>query len=565
MYSLTFLGRSAKILLSGLVLSLLPSLSLAANAPVVLAGNGLTLEQVEAVARSNAPVRIDAEAMKRVDLSHRLLLQSAREGKNVYGLTNGVGINKDKVIFTGDVLSPEARTASENFNARLLRTHAVAVGPEAPEDVVRAVLLVRLNKLLRGHSALHSSVVTMYADMLNAGVHPVLPMQGTVGVGDITVLSYVGLVMMGEHEAMFKGKRLSGSEALKAAGLAPVRPYAKDGLTILSTNAYTSGIAALTILDADRLLRTANVVFAMSLEGLNGNVAPFMAEVNALRPFETVVQTAANLRAALAGSYLYAVNAKRPMQDPLSFRDTATTHGTVLDSLNHLRTLITLDMNTQDDNPAVVVDGKLEDPSQEFLSGRYVIKGLNNGDVKGLVLANANFDPLVWVTELERLGISFSHMSRASAQRVLKLAADRFTGLPRNLAQDDESIGYLTIQKTASVLDAEIRSLSQPVSVDVLPLSGEIEDMGTNAGLVLEHLNKQIDCLYSLLAVEALHGSRAVGLRQRDNAALALGAESGKLFTAVNAAVPAVGQDRAQGPDIRRLATLLRSYMPNAH
>lgn len=561
MKNLVKLMHYSSKLLAVLALTLLPTFGHATEAPtqapVLLTGEGLTLEQMEAVARHNAPVRIAPEAMRRVELSHKLLLQSAREGKNVYGLTTGVGINKDKVVFTGDVLSPEAREASEKFNARLLRTHAVAIGPEAPEDVVRAALLVRLNKVLRGHSALHPSVTTMYADMLNAGVHPVLPMQGTVGVGDITILSYTGLVMMGEHEAVYKGKRLPGAEALKAAGLTPVRPYAKDGLTILSTNALTSGMAALTILDADRLLTTANVVFAMSLEGLNGNVAPFMAEVQALRPFKPMVDTATNLRAALAGSYLYAPHPKRPMQDPLSFRDTAATHGTVLDSLNNLRELITLDMNTQDDNPAVVVDGKLDTPDQEFFNARYVVKG---GDIKGLVLANANFDPLVWVTELERLGISFSHMSRASAQRVLKLASDRFTGLPRNLAQNEGSIGYLTIQKTASVLDAEIRYLSQPVSVDVLPLSGEIEDMGTNAGLVIEHLNKQIDCLYSLLAVEALHGSRAVGLRHVENATLPLGTVSGKLFATVDALVPAVGEDRAQGPDIRNVAEALRTF-----
>lgn len=564
MKNFSSLTRYGVRLLAVLVFILLPTLGHAANAPatypVLLTGDGLTLAQVEAVARHSAPVSIAPEAMKRVDLSHKLLLQSAREGKNVYGLTTGVGINKDKVVFTGDVLSPEARNASEAFNARLLRTHAVSVGSEASEDLVRSAMLVRLNKALRGHSALHPSVVTMYADMLNAGVHPVLPMQGTVGVGDITILSYTGLVMMGEHEAMYKGKRLPGAEALKAAGLSPVRPYAKDGLTILSTNSYSSAMAALVILDAERLLRTANVVFAMSLEGLNGNVAPFMAEVHALRPFKPMVDTAANLRAALAGSYLYAPHPKRPMQDPLSFRDTAATHGTVLDSLAHLTSLITLDMNTQDDNPAVVVDGKLDTPDQEFLSGRYVVKG---GDVRGLVLANANFDPLIWVTELERLGISFSHLSRASAQRVLKLAADRFTGLPRNLAQNDGSIGYLTIQKTASVLDAKIRHLSQPVSVDVLPLSGEIEDMGTNAGLVMEHLNQQMDCLYSLLAVEALHGSRAVGLRRVENAQLALGVVSGQLFAAVDTVVPAVGEDRAQGPDIRKVAKILRAFDQN--
>lgn len=528
--------------------------ALAADATVNLTGKDLTLEQVEAVARKGAKVSVGKDVMDRVEKSHRLLLQAAREGKNVYGLNTGVGINKDRVVFSGDVLAPDAREASEAFNRRLLVTHAVAVGPEAPEDLVRATMLVRLNKALRGHSAFHPDMVKMYVDMLNAGVHPVLPTQGTVGVGDITILPYTGLVMMGEHEATYKGQRMSGAEALKAAGLKPVKPYAKDGLTLLSTNAFTAAAASLAVVDAEKLLDRANTVFALSLEGLNGNVAPFMAEVHALRPFEASVKTAAEIRKLLAGSYLYSDHPKRPMQDPLSFRDTASTHGAVRDALDNLRPLMVLDINTQDDNPAVVVDAKLDDPSNAFLAKRYLI---NQGDIKGLVLGTANFDPLIWVTELERLGIALSHMSRASAQRVLKLASDRFTGLPRNLAPDNGNIGYLTIQKTASVLDAEIRALSAPVSVDVLPLSGEIEDMGTNAGLVADRLNQQMDRLYKLLAIEALHGSRAAGLRKRD-AETPLGTGSGKLFEAINVVVPAVGPDRTQGPDIMRVVDVLK-------
>jgi histidine ammonia-lyase len=270
------------------------------------------------------------------------------------------------------------------------------------------------------------------------------------------------------------------------------------------------------------------------------------------------MDSAANIRADLQGSYLYKEHPKRPMQDPLSFRDSAMTHGTAQDALANLRKNLLIHVNHQDDNPATVLNATLDDAGNAFLAKRYSINpGKDKNSPSGLVLANANFDPLIWVTDIERLAIAFSHISRASAQRVLKLAADRFTGLPRNLAPDNANIGYLTIQKTASLLDAEIRALSMPVSVDVLPLSGEIEDMGTNAALVTERLNGQMDRLYAMFAVEMLHSTRAFGLRKRDDASLTLGKGTQRLFDKVNALVPAVGNDRIQGPDIESVAAAL--------
>lgn len=539
-----------------LIFLILPGTCFAASS-ITLTGSGLDLEQIVAVARGNASVILEESAMKRVEASHKLPLQAAREGKNVYGLNTGVGINKDRVVFSGDVLAREAREASENFNNHLLVTHAVSIGPRAPRDVVRATMLIRCNQALTGHAAFHPDIVRMYAAFLNKGVHPLLPMQGTVGMADITVLPYIGLVMSGQHQAEVNGTVMPGADALAAAGLAAVKPYAKDGLALVSSNAFSAGLAALACVDAARLLRLADTVAALSLEGLNGNIAPFLAESQRLRPFKGPMGSAANIRNDLEGSYLYSDHPRRPMQDPLSFRDSAMTHGTALDALENLRKNLLIHVNHQDDNPAVVTDAGF-DEANAFLTKRYSINpGKKNDGPAGLVLANANFDPLIWVTDLERLGIAFSHISRASAQRVLKLAADRFTGLSRNLAPDSANIGYLTIQKTASLLDAEIRTLSMPVSVDVLPLSGEIEDMGTNAALVVERLNGQMDRLHAMFAVETLHGTRAFGLRKRDEPALVLGKGTRALYDAVTALVPAVGDDRIQGPDIEKVAALL--------
>src|SRR5690606_1536799 len=222
----------------------------ARQAPLALDGRSLTPEQVLEVARGHRPVAPAESAWQRVDRSHQLLLEYARLGQPVYGLNRGVGQNKDQTIFSGDTLSDEARALSEAFNHRMLLSHPVAYGEPAPADAVRAAMLVRLNTALFGGTGMSPALVRQYVAFLNHGLTPVVLGQGSVGEADIGILPQIGLAMMGEGQIELGGKLMTAADALRQAGVEPVRPYAKDSLSLLSSNAYSAALAILAAHDA---------------------------------------------------------------------------------------------------------------------------------------------------------------------------------------------------------------------------------------------------------------------------------------------------------------------------
>src|SRR5262245_12390911 len=302
-----------------------------AEPALVLDGETLTIEQVVQVARFSRPIQVNAEAKERVARAHKLLLSAAKFDLPVYGLNRGVGLNKDRKIFAGDTLDPEVKRLSQEFNKNMIYSHSIGVGPNMPEELVRATMLVRLNSLLKGVSGIQPAAIDLFEQFLNQHIHPVLLCRGSIGEADIGVLSHIALAMIGEGDVMFQGVLMPAKEGLLAAGLTPLEPFAKDALSILSSNSYSTAYAALTVHRAAKLLNHMNVVFAMSLEGLNGNVAPFLHQVQALRPYCSQWNVAKMVRNILQGSFLWQPDNMRPLQDPLSFRDAIQIHGATLD------------------------------------------------------------------------------------------------------------------------------------------------------------------------------------------------------------------------------------------
>ena len=261
-----------------------------------------------------------ASAMQRVQQSFDVLLEAAREDKPIYGLTRGVGENKDKTVFPGGQITDEGRSLSEAFNANLLRVQATATGPPARVEIVRAAMAIRLNAMLVGHTGVQGVVVQGLVDFLNRGITPVVPTQGTVGEADIDLLAHVGLALMGEGDVSYRGRTVPAATALRDEGLRPVTPFGKDALSTFSSNAYSAAVAVFSTYDAGTVLARARQVFALSMEGLNGNVAPFLAEVQQVRAFPGQAAAAAAVRDELRGSFLYSVDPARALQDPLSYR-----------------------------------------------------------------------------------------------------------------------------------------------------------------------------------------------------------------------------------------------------
>jgi histidine ammonia-lyase len=379
-------------------LFLVPPIPLASQesqavAPVVLTGRDLAVDDLVRVARGLAPVRPEAAALERVARAHHLLLLAAERGVPIYGLNRGVGIDRDKQIFRAGELDPAARRASERFNRNLLLAHSAGIGPDAPLEHVRAALLARVNTMLYGATGAQPAVAQMYLEFLNRRIHPVLPSRGSIGEADIDILAHVGLAMLGEGDVMYEGRRVRAGDALREAGLVPIAPFAKDGLSIFSSNAYAAGMAALLVHDARRLLDAGEVVAAMSLEGLNGNVSPLLEPVQALRPYPEQAAAAQRIRGVLDGSYLWRPDPGRPLQDPLSFRTMSQVYGSAREQLQALERAIAIQLNSSDDNPAVVLDATPDRAAPPAVRAYYV----REGDLKGAVIPSANFEPMSWV------------------------------------------------------------------------------------------------------------------------------------------------------------------------
>jgi histidine ammonia-lyase len=528
-----------------------------APSAVVLTGHDLTVDEVVRVARGLAPVRVDPAAMARVERSHRLLLLAAKNGQPIYGLNRGVGIDRDKQVFRAGELDPDAQRASERFNRDLIRSHSTAIGPDAPEEFVRAALLARLNTILYGVTGARPAVAEMYAEMLNRRIHAVLPSRGSIGEADIGILAHVGLAMMGEGDVNYNGRRMSAGAALREARLSPLAPFAKDGLSIMSSNAYTAGVAALMVFDAKRLLDQGEVVASLALEGLNGNVAPLLEPVQRVRPYPQQMAAAARMRGALDGSYLWRQDSRRSLQDPLSFRTASQVFGIAREQADALEQSITTQLNASDDNPAVVLD-VVPAANASSVERSYFVR---EGDLFGALIPTANFEPIAWVSRVEGLALALERVSTSSAQRSLRLQSASLTGLRTMLAPTDSAIGLEVVGLPVLLLDAEIRELSAPVHADVSSAAGGVEDVASNAGKIVERTARIVDDLWYVTGMELMHAGQSVDLRRRAAqapAALPLGRGTGQLLNEYRAAVAFLDRDRVQTDDIRRTYEFLR-------
>lgn len=492
------------------------------EADVILTGKQLTIEDVIRVAREGAKVEIAPEALAIVEEARQFVLESVESDAPVYGFNRGVGENKDKQVAVDFI---------EEFNRNLILSHCVAVEPEASEEHVRATMLARLHTLLIGCTGIQPDIVKMYQAMLNLQIHPVIPERGSVGEADITCLSHIGLAMIGEGEVIFKGERMPAAEALAKAGMQPIKLGPKDGLAIVSSNAFSAGKAALVLQDIADVIDLADIVYALSLEGLQGNVSPLDAGAYKVRPFPGQAHSAEQVRNYLAGSYLWEPQIAQSLQDPLSFRGSCHVHGAVRDALEYVTKSLTIQLNSSDDNPCILLDERR-------------------------MISCSNYEVTTWALGFEMLGIALSHLSKNTCYRIIKLGTPAFTGLTRFLTPaEGKVIAFGTIQKTFTALDAEIRHLSNPTTADYYSVAGDIEDHASNAPYVVTKTGKMVDNLYTILGIEVMHAAQAIDLRQD----ITLGVGTRAAYDAVREVIPFLERDRALSPDIRKAYELMKS------
>jgi len=506
---------------------------------ILVGGPALTLAEVARVARSSAvsPADAPAEQEARVALApasrermraSRAVIEAAiARGLAVYGVTTGFGELKDRVI-----PHDQLRTLQVN----LLRSHAAGVGPEAPREVVRAMLLLRAVSLAHGHSGVRPEVAEALIAFLERDVTPVVPLQGSVGAsGDLAPLAHLAGVLLGEGEAWLGDRRLPAALALRGAGLQPLVLEAKEGLALLNGTQLSTALAVLACVDARRVWEAAVAAAALSTEVLNGSFAPARADVQALRPYRGALETARRLRAYAEESALVAAHAGcGEVQDAYSLRCVPQVLGAAYDALEHVEAQLQVEVNAVNDNPLVLA------AAEEVVSA-----GLFHAEPVGLAA--------------DYLKIAVAEIGSLAERRIDRLLDRRVSGLPAVLAGEPglES-GYMQAQYTAAALVSENKVLAHPATVDSIPTGSGLEDHVSMAPIAARHARMVVENTARVVALELLCACRGLEFRRP----LAAGRGSERTYAAIRRLVPAPEGDRPLSGPCEALAQWVLSGAP---
>ena len=483
-------------------------------------GNSLTLPDVLRVARNRAPVTLDEQARARMQRVRDIVDRKLASGEAVYGVNTGFGKLSDVAI-------PADRL--KDLQVNLVRSHAAGVGPLLPEEEVRAMMLLRANVLAKGHSGVRPELADLLLAMLNAGLFPPVPEQGSVGAsGDLAPLSHLALSMLGEGDLCTGNRRGPAAELLAERGLRAVELGPKEGVALANGTQAHTAVAALALHDAHVLWHTAHVAGAMSLEALLGTPVAFDERIHAARGQEGQIRSAALLRALLADSEIresHRVGDPR-VQDAYALRCMPQVHGPVGDLLRFADDIVGRELNAATDNPLVFEDGSL----------------ISGGNFHGQAVAMV----------LDMLAIGMTNLAVIAERRIDRLVhPDLNQGLPPFLTQDaGASSGYMIAQVTAAALASECKMLSHPASVDSIPTDGSKEDVVPMAMGAAWKLRRVVGNVRNVLAIELLCGSQGIDFRRP----LRSSAPVERAHSIVRALVPTMDRDRPVSPDILRVA-----------
>lgn len=485
--------------------------------PVTLTGRGIGIEDVAAVARRGVRVEIAPEAMERVAWARQALDRVAASGQQIYGLNTGLGANL-KTAVSGDTAA---------FQRQLVAGRGGAVGDALPDEIVRAAMVVRAATLAIGGSGISPKVLTALVDALNAGVLPVMPSLGSIGAGDLVLMSALARMLIGEGEAKFGDARMAAANALEAAGLKPVELAPKDGLSLINASSVSAGHGALAAHDALEAYGEAQQAAALTMEGIGANRGILDPRLQGARPGFGQEAAAEGLRNLLSdGTPARAAS----IQDPLSIRCLPSIHGALLDAAHRAKAAVEIELSSAADNPLVLGDGT--------------------------VMSSGNFHTAALSLAFETLGLAIAQAAAATAARFIQLTGAGRNGLPKYLSPvGGASAGFVPLQKTATAILAAIRHRANPVMLDFLPVSEGVEDHATQTPLVVAKCAETIALWRRLIAFELLAAAQAVDLRE--NLALAPGTKA--VHAAVRAHAEMLQEDRPLGPDAEALYAALSS------
>ncbi|MFI5664753.1 histidine ammonia-lyase [Streptomyces sp. NPDC051684] len=494
---------------------------------VVVGVGALAADEVVSVARHGARVTLAPEALQEIARSREVIKALADDVKPHYGVSTGFGALATRHIPT------ELRA---QLQRSLVRSHAAGSGPEVEREVVRALMLLRLSTLATGRTGVRTETAEAYAGLLNADITPVVHEYGSLGCsGDLAPLAHCALAVMGEGVVRTAdGEKKPAGEALAAAGITPVVLEEKEGLALINGTDGMLGMLVLAAHDLRRLLSTADIAAAMSVEGQLGTDAVFAADLQAMRPHPGQGDSAGNLRSLLADSAIIASHAGPDctyVQDAYSLRCTPQVHGTARDTLGHAELVASRELASAVDNPVVTLDGRVE--------------------------SNGNFHGAPVAAVLDFLAITVADVASISERRT-----DRFLDPARNrglnaFLADDPGVdsGHMIAQYTQAAIVSELKRLATPASVDSIPSSAMQEDHVSMGWSAARKLRRAIDGLNRVLAVELYTAARALDLR----APLTPAPATAAVREGLRKTVEGPGTDRWLAPEIEEAVQYVAS------
>ncbi|HEX6926004.1 MAG TPA: histidine ammonia-lyase [Longimicrobiaceae bacterium] len=490
-------------------------------------GGSLTLEALERVARGEeSRVTLSTTARERMLRSRAVVEEAVASGAVVYGVTTGFGR-------LADVAIPRERIAELQLN--LIRSHACGFGPPLPTEEVRAIMLLRANVLAKGCSGIRPEVVDLLLEMLNRGVHPVIPEQGSVGAsGDLAPLSHLALVLVGEGEAEVGGRVLTGSESLRSVGLEPIVLGAKEGLALNNGTQVMTGIGALSLRRAERLVKTAEVAGAMSLEGLRGTPDAFHPALQRVRPHPGQIASADRLRSLLRGSEIresHRHNDPR-VQDAYALRCMPQVHGAARSALAYVRSVLEVEVNSATDNPLIFPD-----------------------EEDGPVLSGGNFHGQIVAQALDLLAMALTDLASISERRIERLVNPDLSDLPAFLTREaGVRSGLMVAQITAASLVSESKVLAHPASIDSIPTGASKEDHVSMGAAAARKARQVVANAEAVLAIELICAAQALEFLRP----LRPGAGVAAAYELLRSRIPPLEEDRVLAADISTAAAMVR-------
>ncbi|RDI42262.1 histidine ammonia-lyase [Falsibacillus pallidus] len=489
---------------------------------VELNGSTLTLKDIKAVLFDKAMVSASPASMERVVKSRAAVDRIVEQQKVVYGINTGFGKFSDVLINAEDV---------EELQLNLIHSHACGVGEPFPEEVSRAMLLLRANALIKGYSGVRPVIIERLIDLINAEIHPVIPQQGSLGAsGDLAPLSHLALVLMGEGEVFYKGERIPGIQALSKEGIAPIVLQAKEGLALINGTQAMTAMGVVNYLEAEQVALESEMIASITMEALRGIMDAFDEDVHLARGYSQQTEVAKRIREYLSDSGLTTSQGEIRVQDAYSLRCIPQVHGASWQALDYVKEKLEIEINAATDNPLIFDDGA---------------KIISGGNFHGQPIALA----------MDFMKIAVAELANISERRIERLVNPQLNDLPPFLSpQPGLQSGAMIMQYAAASLVSENKTLAHPASVDSIPSSANQEDHVSMGTIGSRHAHQIIQNARRVLAIElicALQGAEFQGVEK-------MASRTRVFYDKSREIVPSITKDRIFSKDIEAAAVWLK-------